>query len=432
MHHRQHPPSVPGPLAARGLLLILALLGLALGPGAAFAEAEPLDERAALLEDERNTIDIVNRYGASVVAIMVEVLGQPVDPFEALPPQFRDFFRAPEAPQTPQPRRGSGSGFLIEGGHIVTNYHVVRSALEDGSVDMRDGASITITFPARRDGVPARVLGANPDYDLALLEIEDENDLPEVEPIRFSDRPVQVGQKVVAIGNPFGLQSTVTTGIVSAIGRDLETIGRIEIPMIQTDAAINPGNSGGPLLDSRGRLLGINTAIIAAAGPGGPAGSVGIGFAVPASLLDESLAELEEGGLVGIFAAALDPDRPRLGVSITTVDAYPEAVRDALALPDQGLVVMDVQEGSAAEEAGITGPTFSAMVAGREFPAGGDILLSVEGEPLNRPEDLQRVVFARDAGDEVELEVWRNGATRTVTIELRAVAPEVEPAAADD
>jgi serine protease Do len=428
MHQRRHAPSVPGPSAARGLLLILALVGLALGPTAALAEAEPLDERAAMLEDEQNTIDIVNRYGASVVAIMVEVLGETVDPFQALPPQFRDFFRAPEAPQAPQPRRGSGSGFLIEGGHIVTNYHVVASALQEGSVDLLDGASIAVTFPASPEAIPARVLGANPDFDLALLEIEDENDLPEVEPILFSDRPVQVGQKVIAIGNPFGLQSTVTTGIVSAIGRDLETIGRIEIPMIQTDAAINPGNSGGPLLDSRGRLLGINTAIIT--GRGG-AGSVGIGFAVPASLLGESLAELEEGGLVGIFAAQLDPDRPRLGVSITTVDMYPQTVRDALALPDHGLVVMDVQEGSAAEEAGISGPTFSAMVAGQEFPAGGDILVSVEGQPLHRPEDLQRVVFAREAGDEVELEVWRNGEIRTVTIELRSVGPEVEPATDD-
>ncbi len=428
MQHRHDRTSAPGPYAARRLLLILALIGLALGPGAAFAEAEPLDERAAMLEDEQNTIDIVNQFGASVVAIMVEVLGETVDPFQALPPQFRDFFRAPEAPQVPQPRRGSGSGFLIESGHIVTNYHVVAAALQEGSVELLEGASISVTFPAREDGIPARVLGANPDFDLALLEIDDENDLPQVEPIRFSDRPVQVGQKVVAIGNPFGLQSTVTTGIVSALGRDLETIGRIEIPMIQTDAAINPGNSGGPLLDSRGRLVGINTAIIT--GRGG-AGSVGIGFAVPAALLDESLAELEEGGLVGIFAAQLDPDRPRLGVSITTVDAYPQAVRDALALPDQGLVVMDVQEGSPAEEAGITGPTFSAMVAGQEYPAGGDILVSVEGDPLIRPEDLQRIVFGRDAGDEVELEVWRNGATRTVTIELRAITPEVEPAAAD-
>jgi serine protease Do len=425
MDHRHTDLTAYGADCARRMLLALALVAVALAPTAAFAEAEPLDEAAALLQDEQNTIDIVERFGASVVAIMVEVRGEAVDPFATLPPQFRDFFGAPRAPQMPQPRRGSGSGFLIEGGQIVTNYHVVASALQEGSVDLVEGASLTITFPGSPEGFAARVIGANPDFDLALLEVEEGNELPEADPLAFSDRPIQVGQKVIAIGNPFGLQSTVTTGIVSAVGRDLETIGRIEIPMIQTDAAINPGNSGGPLLDSRGRLLGINTAIITG---GGAPGSVGIGFAVPVTLLDESLAAMREGGLSGIFAAAADPDRPRLGIVITTVDAYPESVREALALPEQGLVITEVRPGSPADEADLSGPTFSAMVGGQEFPAGGDILVAVEGEPLQRPEDLQRVIFGLDAGDEVELEVWRNGETRTVTIELRSLTPEAEPA----
>jgi serine protease Do len=399
----------------------LAVAIAALVPLAQAERAEPprFDERQALLEDERNTVDIVNTFGASVVAIMVEVLGQPVDPFDTLPPQFRDFFRLPQTPGEPQPRRGSGSGFVIEGGQIVTNYHVVQAALVERGVALREGASLTVTFPGIPDGVPATVIGANPDVDLALLEIEEGYQLPAVEAIRLSDRPVQVGQKVIAIGNPFGLASTVTTGIVSASGRALETIGRIEVPMIQTDAAINPGNSGGPLLDSRGRLVGINTAIIPGGGVGGRPGNIGIGFAVPADLLGETLAAMQAGGLVGIAAAALDPDRPRLGVSITTVDAYPQAVREALALPETGIVIMEVQPGAPAADAGLRGPTFTAMVGGQEYPAGGDIILEADGQELRRPEDLQRVVFAKEAGDEVELLVWRNGETRTVTVELR-------------
>jgi len=415
----------------RGAALIfgawLALM-LALGPGTAHAqEPPPLDERAAFLQDEQNTIDVVTRFGASVVAIMVEVQGQAVDPFESLPPQFRDFFRPPAQPNGPRVQRGSGSGFVIEGGQIVTNWHVVQAAVEPGGgVDFRQGARVRVTFPGGEQEFPVRLVNTNPDYDLALLEVT-EGDVPDVEPIALMDGLVQVGQKVIAIGNPFGLQSTVTTGIVSAIGRQLETIGRIEIPMIQTDAAINPGNSGGPLLDSRGRLLGVNTAIIPGGGIGGRPGNIGIGFAVPANLLSESLAGLQEGGLIGLAVAAADPDRPRLGVTITMADAYPDEVRQALGMPEQGLIVTEVQPGGPAAEAGLTGPTFSAMVAGQEFPAGGDVIVRADGEPLRRPEDLQRIVFAKGAGDEVELVVWRNGETRTVTVTLRAIDAAAQP-----
>jgi serine protease Do len=417
-----------GVATAAALILMGAWLALATGPAAAAAqEPAALDEPAAFLEDERNTIDVVGRFGASVVAIMVEVQGQPVDPFENLPPQFRDFFRPPTQPDGPRVQRGSGSGFVIEGGQIVTNWHVVQAAVEPGGdVAFRPGATVRVTFPGREAEMPVRLVGANPDYDLALLEVT-EGEMPDVEPIALAEGPVQVGQKVIAIGNPFGLQSTVTTGIVSAIGRQLETIGRIEIPMIQTDAAINPGNSGGPLLDSRGRLLGVNTAIIPGSGIGGRPGNIGIGFAVPADLLSESLAGLQDGGLIGLAAAAADPDRPRLGVSITMVDAYPDEVREALGMPAQGLVVREVQPGGPAAEAGLTGPTFSAMVGGQEFPAGGDVITRADGEPLRRPEDLQRIVFAKGAGDEVELVVWRNGETRTVTVTLRPVDAAAQP-----
>jgi serine protease Do len=409
------------------LAALLAAAALVLAwPSPAHAQGVAgLDERGALLADERNTIDIVERYGPSVVAVNVTVRGEPVDPFapfrDSLPPQFRDFFRLPEAPQTPQLRQGSGSGFVVDGlGRIVTNFHVVNAALEPGGVALREGASIAVVFPSRDEPIDVRVVGANPDYDLALLEALDPTELPDVPAIELAHGGVRVGQKVVAIGNPFGLQSTVTTGIVSAVGRQFESIGRIEIEMIQTDAAINPGNSGGPLLDSSGRLIGINTAIVPGVGADGRRGNLGIGFAVPAQLLEESLPLLEAGGLSGIAAAAQDPDRPRLGVTIIPADSFPASVREALALPEQGLVIRQVDPNGAAADAGISGPTFFATVEGREYPAGGDVVLSADGQAVDRAEDLQRIVFAKGAGDVVRLELWRNGATREVDVVLRA------------
>ncbi len=420
-------------LAATMVLLLALALMIAL-PQPALARATPaagLDEPSAFLADERNTIDIVERYGHSVVAVNVEVLGEAVDPFapfrDSLPPQFRDFFRLPEAPDTPQLRQGSGSGFVVDdGGRIVTNFHVVTAALEPGGVTLREGASIEVVFPDREEGVAVRVLGANPDYDVALLEALDPDELPDVPAIELAEERVRVGQKVIAIGNPFGLQSTVTTGIVSAVGRTLQLIGRIEIEMIQTDAAINPGNSGGPLLDSSGRLIGINTAIVPGAGPGGQRGSLGIGFAVPAQLLAESLPLLEEGGLSGIAAAAQDPDRPRLGVTITPVETFPANVREALGMPDEGLVVTQVDPNGAAAEAGVSGPTFVATVDGQEYPAGGDVVIGADDQPVRRAEDLQRIVFEKDAGDVVRLELWRNGVTRQTDVTLRVPTPREE------
>ncbi len=412
-------------------VLITALaITIAWAPTALAQSPSPpaLDEPGALLEDERNTIEVVELLGPSVVAVKVEVRGEPVDPFapfrENIPPQFRDFFRLPPPPDTPQPRQGSGSGFVIdEAGRIVTNFHVVTAALEPGSVDLREGASIGVVFPERDEPIPVRVVGANPDYDVALLEALEPDLVPDVPSIELAEGRVRVGQKVIAIGNPFGLQSTVTTGIVSAVGRQFESIGRIEIEMIQTDAAINPGNSGGPLLDSRGRLIGINTAIVPAIGVDGQRGNLGIGFAVPAELLAESMPLLEAGGLSGISAAAMDPDRPRLGITIMAVEAFPESVRAALNLPDEGLVVTHVDPDSAAAEAGVSGPTFVATVEGREYPAGGDVVVSADGQSVPRAEDLQRIVFSKDEGDSVTLELWRSGATRTLEVTLRAPGP---------
>jgi S1-C subfamily serine protease len=272
-------------------LLVTALLatGWALRPiGQADAQepATPVPE-GALLESERNTIQIVDRHGPSVVAVNVSVEGRVTNPFEDIPeedipPFFRQFL--PQFEERQAPRRGSGSGFVVDAdGRIVTNHHVIRNALQEDSVELREGADVTVSF-AQSGTVPVRVVGANALYDLALLEPVDPDDVPAgLEPIPLGEGPPLVGQKVIAIGNPFGFESTVTTGIVSAVGRTLPGVGEVNVALVQTDAAINPGNSGGPLLDSAGRLIGVNTAIIPSVSATGQRGSLGIGFAVPSA-----------------------------------------------------------------------------------------------------------------------------------------------------
>jgi serine protease Do len=382
---------------------------------------EPIDEARALLEDERNTVEVVERYGASVVAVNIYMLGQRLDPFEGLPEEFRRFFDffQPQMPgqQPEQQRMGSGSGFVVnEEGHIVTNYHVVRGALQPNQIELLEGAALTVIFPDRpEDELAARVLGANPNYDLALLELVNPEDLPDVPPIPLADSDeVRTGQKAIAIGNPFGLRSTVTSGIVSTVAREEIPGAEFPIPMIQTDAAINRGNSGGPLLNSRGELIGINTAILA--GLGG--GFVGVGFAVPSNFLAEDLPILAEGGPVGLAAT-----RPRIGVSIDDVANYPEAVRRQLRLPETGVMVVAVQPGSPAERAGLRGAQFRIDVGNEVFPAGGDIITAIDGQAVESASEVQTIVFAREEGDTVTLTIIRDGEETTVEVTLEVVPP---------
>jgi len=414
------------PTAVAVLALVATLTG---APVTAQGVVTPPDRVASLLQDELNTIEVVNALGPSVVAINVEVRGERVDPLNQLLPNLPEQFRQllPMNP-VPQVRQSSGSGFVIDDElHIVTNYHVVRGALQSDTVELRTGATITVQFPGRDDDLPARVVGANPDYDLALLEVTGSDKPTGILPIPMADSAaVQVGQKVIAIGNPFGLQSTVTQGIVSAIGRELPSIGRVDVPMIQTDAAINPGNSGGPLLDSSGRLLGINTMIVPGMSASGSAANIGIGFAVPSSLLSEALAGLREGGLVGSYADSVRAEsdiagRPRIGISGMSVGDYPEEVRKALNLPDHGVVVFEVAPGGPAADAGLTGPAYQATIGDQAYPAGGDIIVAVDGDDIESIADLQRIVLDGSEGDTLTLEVWRNGETRSVAVTLRVV-----------
>ena len=384
----------------------------------------PIDEAGATLEDERNTVEVVQTFGPSVVAINVSVRGIQVDPFQNMPPEFRFFFgdRLPFGTPQEEFRQGSGSGFIIEPGQIVTNFHVVSEALADNSTDLLEGAVIEVDFPGdEAQGLPARVLGVNPSYDLALLELEDGAAVPAgVVPIPMADSAtIEVGQKVIAIGNPFGLQSTVTTGIVSALGRDVPSIGRISVPMIQTDAAINPGNSGGPLLNSRGELIGVNTAIVPGLGANGQRGFLGIGFAVPSNFLSDSLADLQEGGFFDVFST-----RPRIGIQIRALEGYPESVRDSLNLPERGVMVVAVETDGPGDRAGLRGAEFTVSADGLELPAGGDVIVAFEGEPIEDANELQQLVFAREDGDTVDLTIWRDGQKQMLAVTLEVVPLE--------
>lgn len=418
-------------LATLALVLAAAFVvdrgaSVAFAQDSASQEQERSEESAdqeALLQWEQNTVDIVKRFEESVVSVNVEIRGQRVDPLqgipeEQIPPFFREFMPPQQQQRQQPPQQGSGSGFVVnEEGRIITNFHVIRSAIEEGSTELRDGARITVVFPTRQnEELSVRVVGGNALYDLALLELEDAEDLPDVvNPIPIGDsEKIQVGQKTIAIGNPFGFESTVTTGIVSALGRNLPLTDAF-IPLIQTDAAINPGNSGGPLLDSRGELIGINTAIFPSVSATGQRGFLGIGFAVPSNLLLNNLEQLASGGIEDIST------RPRLGIGIANVRDYPEAVRQRLDLPETGVAVTAVEPGSAAEQAGLQGSQFDIMINGQEIPAPGDVIIAADGEEISTLGQLQSLVFSKSAGDVVELRIIRDGNEMTIPVELQVV-----------
>lgn len=420
---RKNPFAIALSVALVGL--VSAVLLFSGGPAVAQEGSLRATPTGPVLDDERNTVQVVADNGPSVVAINVEVRGARINPFEELERMFPGLipqFRSPL--QTPQTRQSSGSGFVVGDGELITNYHVVEDALQTGSTQLREGASIKVVFPGSDEQFDVRVVGANPDYDLALLELANGARMPEgAVPLQVADSTTaQVGQKVIAIGNPFGLQSSVSTGIVSAIGRELPSIGRVEIPMIQTDAAINPGNSGGPLLDSSGRVIGINTMIVPGMTASGGAGSIGIGFAVPSQLLLDALPAMRSGGLVGTYAVSIDiGNRPRLGIEIFPVSSYPDRAREVLGMPDHGLVVASVQAGGPGEEAGLVPASFTATIDDVAYPAGGDIILSANGVALSQASDLFGVLEGAEEGDQLRLGVWRGGETRDVTVVLRVV-----------
>jgi S1-C subfamily serine protease len=294
----------------------------------------------------------------------------------------------------PQQQQGlaTGSGFVIdEDGLILTNAHVV------------DGASkVTVQF-ANDKTADATLLGKDRSTDLALLKVAPRG--LDLTPLQLGTaKALQVGDPVVAIGNPFGLSRTLTTGVVSALQREIPGLNGFSINgVIQTDAAINPGNSGGPLIDSGGRVIGINSQI--ETGSSGSRGNIGIGFAVPIDTAKRLLPELKKGSV----------ETGYLGITSRTID---DAL-DGLNLPvDEGVLVISVQPGSPAAKAGIRGGDIPAQVNGEAVNLGGDIVTKVDGKAITSSEQLSSMIGAMKKGDEVKAELVRDGKKQTVTVTL--------------
>jgi len=256
-----------------------------------------------------------------------------------------------------------------------------------------------VTLAGDKKQYKAKVLGTDPRNDLALLKIEAVHTLPFLK-LGESDN-LQVGQKVLAIGNPFGLGGTLTTGIVSSLGRTLQPQeGRRLEDMIQTDAAINPGNSGGPLLDSHGSVIGINTAIYGQ-------GNIGIGFALPINRAKAMLDEFQAKGRVS---------RPYLGIQ--TMYIYGD-VAENLGLPTEGgLLIQRVDPGSPAAEAGLHGPDRVAIVGVYQIRIGGDYIVAVDGQPVESTDSLLRALNKKRVGDVLDLTIYRNGHTQHLRVKM--------------
>jgi S1-C subfamily serine protease len=286
----------------------------------------------------------------------------------------------------------TGSGFVIDDqGHILTNAHVVENATK-----------VEVKIGDHGESKTAKLVGEDPSSDVALLEVQGGGG--DVNPLQLGDSSqVEVGDPVVAIGNPFGLDRTVTSGIVSAKARQIQAPNGFSISnVIQTDAAVNPGNSGGPLLDGEGRVIGINSQIATQGG-----GNEGVAFAVPIETAQDVANQLLDSGKV---------ERAYLG--ITGGEITPDAVK-ALNLPvDSGVIVERAFSNGPADEAGIKGATGQATVGGQAIPAGGDIITELDGKPIAGMDDVISAVNGRKPGDELKLTVLRDGKQMEVTVTL--------------
>jgi S1-C subfamily serine protease len=269
-----------------------------------------------------------------------------------------------------------------------------------------EGASeVTVSLESEGQKYPATVVGTEPNSDLALLKVEAPSS--KLHPLKLGNSDeMEVGDPVVAIGNPFDLQRTVTSGIVSALQREILAPDGVTIShVIQTDAAINPGNSGGPLINAAGEVIGINSQI--ATGGSGSNGSVGIGFAIPINTAKEEIAQLESGTA---------SEHGYLGISGATIT--PELAQAFNLEAEEGVLVQQVEEGGPAAAAGIQGATTAASVEGTEFGLGGDIIAAVNGESIASTEELVEKISNAHAGESVELTVLREGQTASVSVTL--------------
>lgn len=325
----------------------------------------------ALTLDEEVNIKIYQEMSSGVVNITTTTISY-------------DFFF------NPIPESGTGSGSVLDKkGHILTNYHVVENARKL-EVTLFDGSKWE-----------AKLIGADPNNDLAVIKIKAPEE--KLKPIPLGDSStLKVGQKAIAIGNPFGLERTLTVGIISSIGRTLRAVnGRLMRGIIQTDAAVNPGNSGGPLLDSSGKMIGITTAIFSPVGA-----NIGIGFAIPVNTAKKIVPQLIDKGRVS---------RPWLGITGQDINAD---MANLLKLPSAGILVAKVEKGSPADKAGIRGGRDTLMIGNLRIIIGGDLIVAVNGRAIKNMDQVVEEIESMSIGQSVELSIIRDKKQRVVKVTL--------------
>ncbi len=355
---------------AAGAVVILDRINNRMQPSqAAYSETPPAGiSDPATSTDEQNNIEVYRTLSPGVVFIHSTSYA-------------RDFFGFVE------PQEGSGSGSILDQqGNILTNYHVIEGAQK-----------LSVSMGGKKD-YPAEVVGGDPDTDLAVIRLTEKPAGPlTIVPMGDSDRLV-VGQKVLAIGNPFGLDRTLTTGVISGLQRPLRARNnRLIEGAIQTDASINPGNSGGPLLDSHGRMIGINSQILSPSGS-----SAGVGFAVPVSIAKRIVPQLVQNGRVR---------RPKLGINTRDI----ASLRNQIDLPvDDGVLIYQVARGGGAAAAGLRGVQQTEM-GDVEL---GDIIVGIDNDKVANSDDLFRVLDKHQIGDTVQVQIWRDGRRMSVPVRL--------------
>jgi S1-C subfamily serine protease len=292
-----------------------------------------------------------------------------------------------------------GSGFVLDtSGHIVTNAHVVT---DETSGAREPAKEVFVEFPDR-NVLPAKIVGFDPFADVALLEVEPDGF--KLHPLKLGDdHELIVGQPVAAIGSPFGEVHSLSVGVVSAIDRSVESLTKFLIEgAIQTDASINPGNSGGPLLDAGARVIGINQQIETGSGS-----NSGVGFAVPVSAIERSVAQLEQDG-----------EAEYAFIGVTTQPLYPQLAEKLGVDTDYGGLIAEVVRGGPADEAGLRGGDGRLRFQAGSYETGGDVVLSVDGHKVVRPDDLARFISLHQPGDEVTLDILRDGKREEVQVTL--------------
>jgi S1-C subfamily serine protease len=368
--------------------------GVALGGAAALGklgdhttvirqEAVPSSSAPVALQQGKG-LSINEIYRASAPAVVhIETTSRTQQP--------SDFFGNPFG--TTETQRALGSGFVIDkAGHIVTNYHVVRGA-----------NTIQVSF-SNNERFKAKLVGVDPSTDVAVLRVEVKSRALKSLPLGNSES-VRVGDQVIAIGNPFGLDRSVTSGIVSAVQRRIEAPNQLSIShVIQTDAALNHGNSGGPLLNAQGQVIGVNAQIETG---GQSQGNVGIGFAIPINTVRDVVAELIKHGKV---------EHPFLGIEGKTLQ--PNIGRLFHLRVTSGVLVASVRPGSGAAKAGLKPATSQVTVEGESWPAGGDVIVKVDGGPVPSIERLVDLIASKKPGDKIDLEVVRGTSRVHLSLKL--------------